>query len=144
MNLAGLLPAVSAIEIGQDNAITGALHQSLLVSMGLPVLCSPICGEGGLKQRSWGNRSSTPIRADVLLTMSLQSLGNQVHFYFYEKEKVHFKIIAAIQGVIFNNCLVKVKRQMLLHVQASYLMALRRRTQQHLCPLFLKHTVQNK
>lgn len=80
--MTGLPAALGAIKMGQDKQITGALHQSLIVSEGLPVLCSASCtGRGGVE----GNRSSTLIRAGVLLKMSLRSPEIRKHYYFSKK-----------------------------------------------------------
>lgn len=61
-----------------------------------------------MEQRCWGNRSSTLIRAGVLLKMSLQSPGDRVQqniTFSIEKERAHLKISAAGQGVLLNVCL---------------------------------------
>lgn len=97
-SLTGLLPALFMIKIRQDNQITGAPHQSLLLSMGLPVLCSPSCTEGGIEERSWGNRSSTQIRAGVLLKMCLQSQRDQVLQNITTSIKKRELLLNSVQG----------------------------------------------
>lgn len=59
-----------------------------------------------MEQRSWGNRSSTLIRAGVLLKMSLLSLGDQVQQNTF-LEKASVKISAAVQGVLSINVWLK-------------------------------------
>lgn len=62
--------------------------------MGLPGLWSLICTEGGMEQRSWGNRSSTLIRAGVLLKMFHSLSGtkySETLLLQYKKQKLLLK-----------------------------------------------------
>lgn len=91
--------------MGQDKQITGAVHQTQIVSAGLAVLCSPGCTEGrGRRQKSWGNRSSTLIRAGVLLKISAPSrslgLRRAKHRYFTSDGESELKIRAVDQDVL--------------------------------------------
>lgn len=90
----GLHPLLRSGEISR---YTGALLQSALVSMGLPVLRSLICTKEGKEQRSWGNRSSTLIRAGVLWKMFPSLRGSKYRETLLLQKKRRKLLLESVQ-----------------------------------------------